>query len=144
MATLILDTSGILAAFDEDDPVHRMVSEVLSDPRHTLVLSPFIVAESDYMLAKRLGAEAALKFSEYVSAGVFDLATWTGDDHQAAHEIISRSKIDRDYVGVADASLVVLADAYRTTTLVTKDVRHFRELKPIWGADHFTLYPADL
>jgi uncharacterized protein len=47
------------------------------------------------------------------------------------------------YVGVADASNVVLADRYRTTRLLTLDQRHFRVLRPLWGAEAFTLLPFD-
>jgi predicted nucleic acid-binding protein len=46
-------------------------------------------------------------------------------------------------VGVTDAVNVVLADRYRTTRLLTLDQRHFRRLRPLWGADYITLLPYD-
>ncbi len=45
-------------------------------------------------------------------------------------------------IGVADASIVVLAARYRTTRLLTFDERHFRAIKPLHG-EAFTLLPAD-
>jgi predicted nucleic acid-binding protein len=50
---------------------------------------------------------------------------------------------DKGYIGVADASNVVLADRHRTTRVLTLDQRHFRQLRPLWGADHFVLLPYD-
>jgi uncharacterized protein len=47
------------------------------------------------------------------------------------------------YVGITDAANVVLADRYRTTRLLTLDQRHFRVLRPLWGANSFTLLPLD-
>jgi len=55
--------------------------------------------------------------------------------------VISRNSDASNYIGVADASNVVLADRYRTTTVLTLDQRHFRRLRPLWGADNFTLLP---
>lgn len=43
-------------------------------------------------------------------------------------------------IDVADASNVVLADHYRTTTIVTLDRCHFEVLQPIKG-DRFTVLP---
>jgi hypothetical protein len=48
-----------------------------------------------------------------------------------------------DHIGITDAANVVLADRYRTTRLLTLGQRHFRRLRPLWGADHFTLLPYD-
>jgi predicted nucleic acid-binding protein len=43
---------------------------------------------------------------------------------------------------LADASIIVLADRYRTTRLLTFDERHFRAVGPL-SALAFTLLPAD-
>ena len=45
-------------------------------------------------------------------------------------------------IGLADASLVILAARYRTTLLLTPDERHFRAIKPL-HADAVTILPAD-
>jgi predicted nucleic acid-binding protein len=51
-------------------------------------------------------------------------------------EIIAR--YDDQAIGVTDASLVVLADRYETTSILTLDYRHFRVVKPLAGGS-FTL-----
>lgn len=43
-------------------------------------------------------------------------------------------------VGLADASLVVLADRYRTRTILTLDRRHFDLMRPLAGG-HFEILP---
>jgi predicted nucleic acid-binding protein len=45
-------------------------------------------------------------------------------------------------IGIADASLVILAARYRTTRLLTLDERHFRVVTPLHGGT-FTILPAD-
>jgi len=103
-----------------------------------------VAAESDYMLYSRLGPAAARQFAADVAAEAYELPEWTATDHAAALDVISRNPDDSNYIGIADAANVVLADHYRTTRLLTLDQRHFRRLRPLWGADHFTLLPYDL
>ena len=43
-------------------------------------------------------------------------------------------------IGVTDASLVVLADQYRTRSVLTLDRRHFDTLRPLDGG-HFRVLP---
>lgn len=140
--TIIVDTSAILAAFDEDQDGHRAVASALKAAHgEPLVLSPMIVAEADYMLYTRLGVDAARAFARDIAAEAYELAGWDAEDHAAALDLTTGHRAD--YLGIADASNVVLADRYRTTRLLTLDQRHFRVLRPFWGADAFTLLPFD-
>lgn len=140
---IIVDTSAIVALFDEAYAEHGAIAHLVTSCTGPLVVSPFIVAEADYLLSSRLGSEAARRFAADIVAEAYELAEWTAADQAAAREVIGRYPNPRDYVGVADASNVVLADRYRTTGLLTLDQRHFRALRPLWGADHFTLHPHD-
>jgi predicted nucleic acid-binding protein len=140
--TIIVDTSAVLAAFDEDQDGHSAVAATLKAARgEPLVLSPMIVAEADYMLYSRLGADAARAFARDVAAEAYELASWDAEDHAVAVDLTTGYR--DDYVGIADVSIVVLADRYRTMWLLTLDQRHFRVLKPLWGADAFKLLPFD-
>jgi predicted nucleic acid-binding protein len=109
-----------------------------------LVISPMVAAESDYMLYTRLGAAAARQFAADVAAEAYELPEWTAADHAAALGVINRNSDDSNDIGIADAANIVLADRYRTTRLLTLDQRHFRRLRPLWGAGHFSLLPYDL
>jgi predicted nucleic acid-binding protein len=46
-------------------------------------------------------------------------------------------------LGLADASLVVLADHLGTIDIATLDERHFRAVRPLSGGKAFRLLPAD-
>jgi uncharacterized protein len=143
MTALVVDTSAILASLDEGYTEHKAVATALASAAGPLVVSAMVVAEADYMLYTRLGAAAARRFAADVAAEAYELPEWTSDDHAAALDVISRNSDDRDCIGVTDAANVVLADRYRTTRLLTLDQRHFRRLRPLWGADYFTLLPYD-
>lgn len=55
--------------------------------------------------------------------------------------VIDSTSGAENYIGIADAANVVLAHRYRTTWLLTLDQRHFRRLRPLWDAGHFSLMP---
>jgi uncharacterized protein len=143
MTALVVDTSAILASLDEAYTEHGAIATALASEAGSLVVSAMVVAEADYMLHTRLGAVAARRFAADVATEAYELAEWTSADHAAALDVISRNSDDSDYIGITDAANVVLADRYRTTRLLTLDQRHFRRLRPLWGAEYFTLLPYD-
>lgn len=143
MTATIVDTSAILAVLDEAYDEHGAIAHMVTAPPGQLIVSPMITAEADYMLQARLGAAAAQRFAADVVSEAYELAEWAVSDHATALEITRRFGVGKDYVGIADASNVVLADRYRTTRILTLDQRHFRRLRPLWGEDHFTLLPYD-
>jgi uncharacterized protein len=140
----IVDTSAILALLDEAYPEHGAIAGTIGIADGPLVVSPMITAEADYMLHTRLGVEAAQRFAADVVSEAYELAEWTVSDHAMALDISRRLGDHKDYIGIADASNVVLADRYRTTLILTLDQRHFRRLRPLWGASHFTVLPYDM
>jgi len=143
VTAIIVDTSAILAIFDESYAEHAAIARALEKSEELHVVSPMVVAEADYLLASRLGPKAARRFASDIASEAYDLAVWTSSDHAQALAVIDRQGDDGDYLGIADASNVILADRHRTTTILTLDQRHFRRLRPLWGASHFTLLPFD-
>jgi predicted nucleic acid-binding protein len=140
---LVVDTSAVLASLDEAYAEHDAIAAILTSEIGPLIVSPMVVAEADYMLYTRLGAAAAHRFAADVAAEAYELPEWTAGDHAVVLDVISRNSDDSNYIGVTDAANVVLADRYRTTRLLTLDQRHFRRLRPLWGADYFTILPYD-
>lgn len=138
---IIVDTSAILAVFDESYAEHQALKRIIEESDDRLVLSPMIVAEADYMLYSRLGSRAARDFATDVASGAYELSAWTANHHASALAVTA--KYHGDYIGVADASNVVIADRERTNRIMTLDQRHFRTLSPLWGFEHFTLLPYD-
>ncbi|HET7027695.1 MAG TPA: PIN domain-containing protein [Candidatus Limnocylindrales bacterium] len=135
---MIVDTSALLAFVDRDEPDHEAVSNVIEAAEEPLVVSPYVVAELDYLVASRLGVPEELAALGELSSGAWDLPEFGRDDVMEAIGIIERYADQR--IGIADASNVVLAARYRTETIVTLDRRHFDVLRPLDGG-RFRILP---
>ena len=138
---LILDTSGLLAAIDSDQHHHAGAREALESDAGPFVLSPFVLAELDYLLATRVGSREQLALLGEVARGAFRLEPFSNTDVAVALEILERYG-DLD-LGIADASNVVLAARHATTDILTLDERHFRAITTPDGTP-FRILPADL
>lgn len=127
----IADTSALLAYFNAAEPAHEAVARAVAAERDPLVVSPYVIAELDYLIATRIGTEAELAVLTELASGAYDLPGFDAASIRAAHDVISRYA-DQS-IGLADASLVILADRYATRRVLTLDHRHFDLVRPIAG-----------
>lgn len=134
----IADTSGLLALFNRTEPEHEAVRKLVAEIDDPLVVSPYVVAELDYLVATRVGIDAELAVLEELSGGAYELAHVGADDLARASDVIARYR-DQS-IGIADASIVVLAHRFRTREILTLDRRHFGVLRPLSGG-RFKLLP---
>lgn len=137
---IVVDTSGLFAALDADSRAHERAKAVLAAERDPPLLSPFVLAELDYLIAARLGPATAFRLLEDVAAGAYALASFAASEVGAVTTVLRR--YDDLALGLADASLVVLAERHGTQRVLTLDERHFRALRTATGRP-FTLLPAD-
>jgi uncharacterized protein len=121
---IVLDTSGLLAAIDAAQRSHREVREVLEHTDAALLLSPFVLAELDYLLATKVGAREQLALLGEVERGAYRLETFSAADVSRARRIIERYADLA--LGLVDASNLVLCYRHATHNLLTLDERHFR------------------
>ena len=137
---IVLDTSGLLAAIDGSQRRHREAAAALRSSPGPRLLSPFVLAELDYLLTTRVSSVAADALLAQVATGAFRLEPMLAEDIARAREVIGRYR-DLE-LGLADASLVVLAERHRTLDILTLDERHFRT---VLGPDgnRFRLLPID-
>ena len=138
--TLILDSSGLLAAIDEVQEDHSAAREVLESARGPLLISPFVLAELDYMILTRMGQERELALLGEVARGTYRLEYFSEEHVAEAIEIVERYADFR--IGLADASNVVLANRHDTLDVLTLDERHFRAFRGPGGRP-LRLLPAD-
>lgn len=138
---LVLDTSGLLAAIDPGQPLHMEAREVLFGERGLILLSPYVLAEADYMILKLAGARRELEFLRSVADGSYEMICMSPLEVQGAVDIVERYS-DME-IGLTDASVALVAARHRTTRVLTLDQRHFRAMKPLYG-DAFTVLPADV
>ena len=136
---ILVDTSGLLAAVDPRQAHHDEASRVLVEPQ-TRILSPFVLAELDYLISASGGQFEELKLLRDVAHGVYQIESMGAADIEAAVGVIERYADLR--LGLADASIVVLAARYGCNDILTLDQRHFRAIQGP-GGKPFRLLPWD-
>jgi hypothetical protein len=137
---ILLDTSGLLSAIDRSQRHHDAARQALEAAPPPWILSPFVLTELDYLLATRVSQEAERALLAEVGRAVYRLETFDAGDIESAERLIGRYR--ELEIGLADASLVVLANRYGVRDLLTLDERHFRTLRGPGGRP-FRLLPAD-
>jgi uncharacterized protein len=140
---ILCDTSGLLAAYDQQEPSGPAVRELLDAETGTLVVSPFVLAELDYMLLTRAGVQAELTLLNDLADDVYQVAAFTAQDAVRVARLVEQYADLK--LGISDAHTMILAapDRYGTTRVLTFDHRHFRAVKPPHGGV-FSVLPADL
>lgn len=134
---IILDTSGVIAAYNRREAEHAAARKLLVDGSEPLLISPLVLAEVDYLAVKYLGpllSVTVLTELERLST----VASFTNEDLRAATQLITQY-LDLN-IGLTDAVNVVLAGRYKTTNLFSLD-SHYRAINPIHGSS-FTLLPT--
>lgn len=135
---IVADTSGLLAFFNRREPEHHAARAVVEAAAEPLIVSPYILAELDYLVGTRLGVEAEVRVLSELAGGAYVLAGLDARDLTAASSVIER--YPDQGIGVADASILVLAHRHRTRSVLTLDHRHFTVLRPLDGG-RFRLLP---
>ena len=137
---IVVDTSGLLAALFPDQRRHVECARILTEREGPFLLSPFVLAELDYLVAKLANVETELRLLQEVTSGAYALTPFLADDVQNASSLIEQySDLG---IGLADASIVVIARRHRTRDVLTLDERHFRALTGPGGRP-FRILPAD-
>ena len=137
---ILLDTSGLLAAIDASQRQHAAAVSALRAADPPWLLSPFVLAELDYLLGTRVGVGAERALLAEVGRGVYRLEPFDADDVAAAERVIAR--YGGLAPGLADASIVVLAARHGVRDVLTLDERHFRAMRAAGGRP-FRILPAD-
>ncbi len=136
---ILLDTSGLLAAIDASQNAHEEASAALAAADGPMLLSPFVLAELDYLVAARVGEGARLSLLEEVEHGAYALQPMSGSDITRARAVIKAHAALG--ISLADASIVVLAERHSLRDVLTLDQRHFRVLTV--AGKPFRVLPAD-
>ncbi len=127
---------------DPNQNGHADFREALQSAQGPLVISPFVVAELDYIILRDYGRRDQLAFLDEVNRGAYALVALGAKDFARARALLD----DYDYLpgfGIADASNVVLAERYETRDILTTDQRDFRRIE-LYGGYYFQILPYDL
>jgi predicted nucleic acid-binding protein len=137
---LIVDAGALYAQADADEPRHAAVRAILEGERESLVTTALAVAEADYLILDRLGPVVELTFLDDLAEGTYLVECLDVRELATARAIVAQY---RDlHLGLADASLVVIAERHATRRILTFDERAFRAVAPLQGGA-FTVLPAD-
>jgi uncharacterized protein len=137
---ILVDTSAVLQLASSTGQRHADVLRIVESLDGPFLLSPFVLAELDYMLGTRHGQKQQLALLAEVADGAYELASFDREDVAAARGVVERYGDLR--VGLADASLVVLAERHGTADVLTFDHRHFRAMSGPGGRP-FRVLPDD-
>lgn len=137
---LIVDAGALYAQADADEPRHASVATALRAETGAIITSEVAVAEADYLILDRLGIDAELAFLDDLAEGTFLVDCLDQQELAAARALAAQYRDLR--VGLADASLVVLAQRHGTNRILTFDERAFRTIHPLQGGS-FVVLPRD-
>jgi predicted nucleic acid-binding protein len=132
------ETLARVAEGDAED-----INRAVTADAGALIVSPFVLAEVDYMIMTRSGPAAELILLNDLADGVYQVAEFTPVDAARIARLAGRYADLK--LGITDAHTMTLTepDRYDTKRLLTLDHRHFRAVKPP-GGGVFTILPADL
>ncbi|WP_112491188.1 PIN domain-containing protein [Streptomyces bacillaris] len=143
----IADTNALYRLLDRRLSGHEVHREGLAAISH-LVISPFVLAELDYLITTKAGARHALTAARFIERNVatrrFEIPPV--GPHLSAAIAVAEGYVDADggkRIGLTDAMNVALAAAHRTEVIFTSD-RRFRMVRPLTGHKAFRLLPDDL
>jgi len=137
---ILVDTSAALQLASSSAKRHGEVRAVVDELAGPFLLSPFVLAELDYMLGTRHGQHAQLAMLDEVADGAYELADFSRADVEGAAATV-RQYADLK-IGLADASIVILAQKHGLIDILTFDARHFRAMRGSGGRP-FRLLPDD-
>jgi uncharacterized protein len=133
----MVDTGVLYAAADATDPDHAVSTTALVEWDGELVVPAFVAAEADHLILSRLGVDVEIAFVEDLAAA-YRVESLDPEGLARAVDICRRYR-DLE-LGLADASIVVLADSRGTRFVATLDQRHFRAVTTLDG-QAFELIP---
>ncbi len=125
---LIVDTGPLVALLNENDPDHESCADLLESHDGELLITPYVLTETCYLLAKYVSPDAEINLVEAISAGDLVQTTTEQDDLARMAELMKQY---RGFpLGIADASVIALAERFKVSSVATLDHRHFHAIAP--------------
>ena len=87
---IVLDTGGLYAALDANEALHGRSVAALVGAAPPRVVSPFVLAELDYLIGSRVGHQAQMALMDEVTRGAYQLELFSSEDVGHAKRIMER------------------------------------------------------
>ncbi|WP_041225972.1 type II toxin-antitoxin system VapC family toxin [Crinalium epipsammum] len=124
----ILDTSFLIATFNNKDKNHASVIKVARELNESLVLPISVLPEVCYLIASRMGHFYMRRFLTQLAASNTILEAITLTDLQRVAEILEEyADSQLDFV---DATIVAIAERLNINKVLTLDRRDFSIIRP--------------
>lgn len=133
----VADTSFIVAYMNMRD-VYHTACQVTADEAQAILVPQTVLTEVAYLLQQRIGSHAVAAFLESFESSVFALVALESVDILRAANVLREYADSR--IDFVDATVMVVAERLKLTTVLTLDHRDFGIYKPT-HTSHFTLLP---
>lgn len=138
MATILLDTSFVVALNNPKDKHHAAAKDLFAGQRNVYLLPEVVLAEAAFLLGKAGGLPASLRFLDRLVAALAVLQSVSLPDLKRAREIMAAYPDARlDFV---DCCLMALSERLNITQVCTYDRRDFSMFRPK-HCDYLELLP---
>lgn len=139
MKTLVCDTGPLLAVLNDRDKHHAASVALFDGFDGALIVPSLIVTEVCYLAQTQVGSQAEARFLDPIVARELTI------EHPTEQDWARIAQLVRQYagfpLGVADASVIAIAERLNITRLASIDHRHMRAVKPA-HCDGFELLPT--
>ena len=125
---LIVDSGPLVAQLNRNDPDHDRCLDLLESYEGDLLITPYVLTETCYLIQTYLGAEAEGNLVEAVAGG--DLIQKNLDDDDMVRVVELMRQYQGFPLGITDASVIALAERIKASSVATLDHRHFHAIKP--------------
>lgn len=142
---IVGDTSGLVAAFNIDDPEHTAARRAFADASAT-VISPLVFGEIEHIITRNVSRMAAHAVQDWLLGQERNRRVLVPE---VSANVLRRARAVQSRYGalrldLTDAVNVVLAEQYETDAILTLDRRDFRAVRPLSGHPAFRVLPDDL
>jgi uncharacterized protein len=125
---LIVDTGPLYAAAASGDQDHARCADLLASAPRPLLVPELVVTEVSYLLSDRIGPHAELAFARSIAAGELTVEPVLDSEWQRVAELVEQYA-DLP-LGMADASLIALAERHDQQRVASLDHRHLSVVRP--------------
>ncbi len=123
----ISDTGFVVALLNKSDGKHSDVVEIYKQ-QNSILLPQTVLAEVAYLVGRSVGINVVATFLKGLSASRFRLISLTETDVMRVAEILDKYEDSR--IDFVDATVMAIAERYKSNLILTLDRRDFRLFRP--------------
>jgi hypothetical protein len=123
---ILLDTGILYAYYDRADAWHARSLEIVRAERGQLIVPAPVLPEVDYLLERRLGAEARLTLYDGLSQGHYFIADLPRERYSRVAEL--NRLFSTLSLGFVDAAVVAIGESLGLLRIATTDRRDFEPM----------------